>query len=188
MTVELSHPLRNMANVMDIEDQADLYTGAVDANARHEERKLLDYEEPTERTGLLDGFPYSLVMKVSSLEPRDVLQTERTCLTFIRFSTTLFFTALGIVLNFRLESDGKGKKTAQSTFSKVVAYALLTLSIATLLVSGVNYFLVVNRYAMHKISTTNATSFASMMCVTGVIITLVGINIGLIIEGYIEEE
>lgn len=176
-----------MANVIDIDDQADLYTSPMESNTHQNELKELEYEAPSEHTGLLKGFPYSLVMKVSSLEPRDVLQTERTCLTFIRFSTTLFFTSLGIVLNFRLETNGKGKKTAQTTFSKVVAYALLFLSIATLLVSGVNYFLVVNRYAMHKISTTNATSFASVMCVTAVIITLVGINVGLIIEGYIKE-
>lgn len=174
-----------MANLIDIEDQADLYTGPVESNTHQNDLKEFEYEAPTEHTGLLKGFPYSLVMKVSSLEPRDVLQTERTCLTFIRFSTTLFFTSLGIVLNFRLGTNGK--KMAQTTFSKVVAYALLILSIATLLVSGVNYFLVVNRYAMHKISTTNATSFASVVCVTAVIITLVGINIGLIIEGYIEE-
>ena len=49
---------------------------------------------------------YSLVMKVETSEPRDVLQLERTCLTFVRFSTALFFTALGIILNFKLDTSG----------------------------------------------------------------------------------
>ncbi|KAK6204598.1 uncharacterized protein RJT21DRAFT_9727 [Scheffersomyces amazonensis] len=148
-----------------------------------------------EQSALLGSFPYTLVMKVSASEPRDVLQSERTCLTFIRFSTSLFFTALGIIVNFKFDSSGEKTTPTSpphshfnaSLYSTVVSYILLILALATLVLSAVNYFITVTRYANHKIDTYSFNNFATVICMTCVIITLMGASISLIVQGYIEQ-
>ncbi|CUM54725.1 uncharacterized protein AC631_04244 [Debaryomyces fabryi] len=145
----------------------------------------------SERLTLLGRLPYSLIMKVSSSEPRDVLQLERTFLSFIRFATSLFFTALGIVINFKLDSSGKsGKKEPpfnNSKYSTVISFILFVLSLCVLVISGVNYFITIKRYAKHKIETYNFNNLATVICMTSIIITLIAISVSLIIEGYLEE-
>ncbi|KAI5954438.1 hypothetical protein KGF54_002213 [Candida jiufengensis] len=137
-------------------------------------------------------FPYNLVMKVVSSEPRDVLQSERTCLTFIRFSTALFFTALGIILNFKFDTSGdskdenKHRRFSHRKYSIAISYILLILSFLVLVVSGVNYFITIRRYARHKIYTYSFNNFTTAICITGIILTLVAINITMIVEGYLE--
>ncbi|KAI5958875.1 hypothetical protein KGF57_002309 [Candida theae] len=140
-------------------------------------------------------FPYPLVMKVVSSEPRDVLQSERTFLTFTRFATSLFFTALGIILNFKLDTSGDDKSKSQderksgfnhTKFSVAVSYLLLVLSLFVLVVSGSSYYITINRYAQHKIATYNFNNLPTAACITGVIITLIAINVTLIVEGFLE--
>ncbi|CAK9437296.1 uncharacterized protein LODBEIA_P16740 [Lodderomyces beijingensis] len=156
-------------------------------------------EEPeTHHAQTVPHFPYNLVMKVTTSEPRDVLQSERTCLTFIRFSTALFFTALGIMLNFKL--DTSGQEPAQpdpnrrkhpifnhSKYSKAASFMLLILALFVLVLSAVNYFITVNRYARHKIATYNFNNLTTMACMTGIVFTLGVINITMLIEGYVRE-
>ncbi|KAK6456078.1 uncharacterized protein RJT20DRAFT_127860 [Scheffersomyces xylosifermentans] len=154
------------------------------------------YASVSEHSSLMGRFPYSLVMKVSASEPRDVLQSERTCLTFIRFSTALFFTALGIILNFKLDTSGVEETDPNphhggfdaSTYSMAVSYILLLLSLGTLILSGINYFITIKRYANHKIQTYAFNNFSTVVCITCVIITLMAISISLTIQGYLEQE
>ena len=146
----------------------------------------------SERLALLGKVPYSLIIKVSASEPRDVLQLERTCLSFIRFAASLFFTALGIVINFKLDSSGHNGKKKQrpfnsSKYSTVVSFILLALSFSVLVISGINYFVTVKRYAKHKIETYNFNNIVTVICMTSIILTLMGISISLIIEGYLED-
>ncbi|KAK6459960.1 hypothetical protein DFJ63DRAFT_321235 [Scheffersomyces coipomensis] len=199
-----------MTDVNDIEDQIRIYRPSlgpssptnqdVQQTIRHIKHNDNDndndttYRSVSEQSALLDSFPYSLVMKVSSSEPRDVLQSERTCLTFIRFSTSLFFTALGIIVNFKFNSSGqpidddnpRGRFNA-SLYSTIVSYVLLLLSLATLVLSGINYFITVQRYANHKINTYSFNNFSTVIVMTCVIITLIAISISLIVEGYLEQ-
>ncbi|CAI5755636.1 unnamed protein product [Candida verbasci] len=139
------------------------------------------------------GFPYSLILKVQSSEPRDVLQSERTCLSFVRFSTALFFTALAVLLNFKFDTSGnesnhdKDDNCYHKTYSIVVSYMLLFLSSSVLVVSGFNYFITINRYAKLKISTYNFNNLSTVICMAGIVITLVSLNILMIVEGYLED-
>lgn len=153
-----------------------------------------NYPIYSEEAMLSGRFPYALVMKVSSSEPRDVLQSERTCLTFIRFSTSLFFVALGVILNFKLhtssdDQDGGGDEPSRgfSNYSFFVAMVLMSLAVITLIVSGIDYFVTIKRYAKHKIKTYNFNNLTTIFCVTSIIITLLGINISLIVDQYIKE-
>lgn len=171
------------------------------------QRVDLDYSNPTvshrltrtptiddeENAHVLPHFPYPLIMKVVSSEPRDVLQSERTFLTFTRFATALFFTALGIILNFKFDTSGdksheneQKHKFNHTKFSIAVSYILLVLSLFVLVVSGSSYYITINRYAQHKIATYNFNNLPTAACITGVIITLIVINVTLIVEGYLE--
>lgn len=138
-------------------------------------------------------FPYSLVLKITSSEPRDVLQSERTCLAFIRFACALFVTALGLIFNFKLDLSGKTPKTPtskflESTYSTVVSFILIALALFTLLLSAVNYFVTVGRYANHKIKTYSFNNLTTVVCMTSIVLTLTGISVSLIVEGYRLEE
>lgn len=149
-----------------------------------------------ENAHVLPHFPYPLIMKVVSSEPRDVLQSERTFLTFTRFATALFFTALGIILNFKFDTSGDATKSPDeedqkhrfnhTKFSVSVSYILLVLSLFVLVVSGSSYYITINRYAQHKIATYNFNNLPTAACITGVIITLIVINATLIVEGFLE--
>ncbi|CAN3474172.1 hypothetical protein DICA0_A05974 [Diutina catenulata] len=148
-------------------------------------------DEALERQPLLGRFPYNLVMEVSASEPRDVLQSERTTLTFTRFATTLMFTALGMILNFKINSTGEGKEPEHhaSDFSRwcqtVVSYVLLVLSLFTLILSGVNYMVTVRRYANHKIQTFAFNNWVTAVCFSAVVITLAAVCVLFIVEGYL---
>ncbi|KAG2736193.1 hypothetical protein G9P44_000283 [Scheffersomyces stipitis] len=205
-----------MADANDIEDQVRLFRPvfqeSASGNQLHTSNSTTQlryhthpgpdtiYASITESSSLLGRFPYSLVMKVSTSEPRDVLQSERTTLTFIRFATSLFFTALGIILNFKLnssgvDSDDPGSGSPEhrhghfnvSTYSTIVSYILLILALATLVISGINYFITIQRYANHKIQVYSFNNITTVICVTCIIITLMVISISLIVQGYLEE-
>ncbi|ODV80091.1 uncharacterized protein CANTADRAFT_89676 [Suhomyces tanzawaensis NRRL Y-17324] len=143
---------------------------------------------------LLSGFPYSLVMEITASEPRDVLQLERTCLTFIRFACSLVFSALGMVLNFKLNTSGKPTKPHQprkgfnrTAYTTAAAFVLVVLAFAVLILSGINYLITIQRYASHKIETYNYNNMSTVVCMTCVFVTLIAINVSLIVDGYILE-
>lgn len=148
-------------------------------------QRALNLESANENLTLLHTFPYTLLMKVSTSEPRDLLQLERTCLTFVRLASSLFFTALGIMLNFKLDTSGGSQKSSSTLFSVTVSFILLGLGFAALVISGIDYFITIDRYAKHKIDTYNFTNFSTVICMTCIIITLMGISISLIVEEYL---
>lgn len=145
--------------------------------------------EHDEQRPLLLRFPYSLVMKVSLSEPRDVLQTERTTLTFVRFATTLFFTAMGMILNFRINSLGKPSTGHRHPFSEwcstIILFILIILALFTLVLLGVNYMFAIRRYADHKIQTYGFSNTLTAVCFTAVVVALAAICVLFIIEGYV---
>ena len=166
-------------------------------NLNHKKKSLPPFSRvDSNNATVLDNFPYNLVMKVTTSEPRDVLQSERTCLTFIRFSTALFFTALGIILGFKLDTSGKTPNStpdkgnpifSHSKFSKAASFILLVLALFVLILSAVNYFITIHRYAKRKIETYNFNNLTTVICMTVIVLTLGVINIVMIIEGYIED-
>lgn len=134
--------------------------------------------------------PFTLLMQITASEPRDVLQLERTALSFIKFSCTLFFGALAIMLDFRFESGDRGDKpqAGELVYSTVTSFALLALSLAILLVCAVNYMITVRRYASHKIETYNFNNKITVVCMSTVMTVLVGICIALVVQGYTMEK
>ncbi|ODQ80583.1 hypothetical protein BABINDRAFT_7299 [Babjeviella inositovora NRRL Y-12698] len=137
-----------------------------------------------ERTSLLYRLNPSLIMENTTSQPRDGLQAERTTLTFTRFSATLAFTSVAMVLNYRLESSSLPEDDGfhRSKFTLPVGILLITLALSSLVVSGFNYVKTIRHYASGKIKT--VSSLPTILLVSCIVVVLLGINIGLIIDGY----
>lgn len=137
-------------------------------------------------------FPKAHIIRVDLSEPRDVLQSERTFLGFIRFALSLFFTAIGLVLGFLLKSDKPDnhedeRRQSFTLFNRVVSFLLVFLAFSTLAMAGVNYFQAVRRYSQRKIRTLGTNNTVLAVCVTAVVVTLAGLNVSLIVERYIQK-
>ncbi|KAF3989449.1 hypothetical protein FT663_03340 [Candidozyma haemuli var. vulneris] len=145
-------------------------------------------QEPESKRRTWFGLPK--VLDVTSSEPRDVLQSERTLLAFVRFSTSLYFAATGMIMGFHLRTSGKEHKHLpnfnNNLFNKITAAILIVLAFSTLIISGINYFRTVRRYSQHRIHTYGFNNITMILCVTAVVVTLIGINIALIIERFID--
>lgn len=135
-------------------------------------------------------FPALKVLEITLSEPRDVLQSERTLLSFVRFSTALYFAATGMVMGFHLRTSGKEHgllpKLHNGVFNKVMAGILILLAFATLIISGINYFRTVRRYSQKRIHTYGFNNATMIVCVTAVVLTLIGINVALIVERLVD--
>ncbi|CCE82963.1 Piso0_002733 [Millerozyma farinosa CBS 7064] len=127
-----------------------------------------------------------LAVEVTTSEPRDIAQAERTSMAFIKFGSTLFFSALAIALNFRLDTaaDGDRGNRGLSLYSTVTSYILMALALAVMIISGGSYYTTIQQYANHKIRTNSFTSIIPVVCVTFIVLTLIAVDIALIVEGY----
>ena len=131
---------------------------------------------------LLRQFPYTLVIKIVSSEPRDVLNLEITCLLFIQFSTSLFMSALGVMLNFRLDTSGNAQRGRDNSSNiTAISFMLVGLSLVVMVVAGINYFVSVDRYARHKVRV-QFSKFISVFSLTSTIVILIAINLYLIVD------
>ncbi|CCE82040.1 Piso0_002733 [Millerozyma farinosa CBS 7064] len=127
-----------------------------------------------------------LPVEVTTSEPRDIAQAERTSMSFIKFGSTLFFSALAIALNFRLDTaaDGDTNQGGLTLYSTVTSYILMALALAVMIISGLSYYTTIQQYANHKIRTNSFTSIIPVVCVTFIVLTLMAVDIALIVEGY----
>lgn len=135
--------------------------------------------------------PKLKVLEITLSEPRDVLQSERTLLSFVRFSTSLYFAATGMIMGFHLRTSGKEHhhlpNFQSGVFNRVMAAILILLAFATLVISGVNYFRTVRRYSQKRIHTYGFNNVTMIVCVTAVVLTLIGINVALIVERLLDK-
>lgn len=63
-----------------------------------------------------------------------------------------------------------------------MAVILIALSVATLVVSCVNYLSTVRRYSQKRIHTYGFNNMMMVILVTAVVFTLIGINVALIVQ------
>lgn len=127
-------------------------------------------------------------LKIESSEPRDVLQLERTFLTFLRFSLSLLFTALAIFQHFRLDTSGSHDPfRPYNGITVPIAFILVGLALFALMLSTFNYFVTVQRYAQHKISIGGVYNKATVVCMTLIMVSMIGICVLLIVDSYLGE-
>lgn len=124
-----------------------------------------------------------LAIDITGSEPRDILMTERTGLTWIKLSVTLTAVAITIITNFRLETNRENPNYSPPhwlpAFSYGVAILFALLSMATLFVGGASYTQSVYNYRMHRINTFSFTTALGFLFVVGVV--LLSINIVLMV-------
>ncbi|EGV63770.1 hypothetical protein CANTEDRAFT_104939 [Yamadazyma tenuis ATCC 10573] len=133
------------------------------------------------------SFHKTMILKIKTSEPRDALQSERTCLSFIRFSTTLFITSFGILLNFKLDSSSSAplrQDFLSSYYSKVLSYMLIALSGLFLVLSGITYFVTMKRYKLGKIENFGFNNVYHSVLVFVLILVLFVVNIALLVSSY----
>ena len=125
------------------------------------------------------------VLRVTTSEPRDALQSERTCLSFIRFSTTLFVTSFGILINFKILSpDDEFKPVFNSKFSIIISFILLGSSIVLLVCSLINYLVTINNYKVHNIHNFGFNNTFNSVVMLSLIALWVSLNICLLADVY----
>lgn len=135
-------------------------------------------------------FPRVLILKVDGSEPRDVLQLEMTCLSYMHLSTTLFVLAAAVALDIKFPSRGDAPWHGflgkfPTSFLLFISFTLILLSIFILVVSGLHYIWTIERYAQHLIRLRSWVYIIRLVSMTSIILILMGINISLIIDSQI---
>lgn len=134
-----------------------------------------------------------MLLPIKTSEPRDALQLERTCLSLIRFSTTLFVTSFGIHLNFRLNTTGDSNnddgathdKFINSVLAQCLSYVLVGLLLVFLIVTGASYYITINRYRKAKINNFGFNNSINSILMAVLIVSLITLNILLLVDSYI---
>lgn len=139
--------------------------------------------QPTEHDHLLTWLP-STTLECTLSEPRDLLQNERTLLTFSKFSTALFFCAFSVILGFSFTDEKERPRPGKTTLAKCVFSILIFLALFGLIVALVSYFQTVRRLTQGRIHTIGPHKGIVMACFTAVVVTLIIVNSLLIAERY----
>lgn len=123
-----------------------------------------------------------LIIDNTTSEPRDILMTERTALTWIKFSITLAAIAITIVTNFRLDTSLKGFSTSNSSdpvwfpkFSYAISIVFVLLSMATLCVGALSYYQSIYNYKTHHINTYSLKTTLGFLFMVGLLLLVVNI-------------
>lgn len=127
-----------------------------------------------------------LPVEVSSSEPRDVGQLERTYLLTVKLCGYLIFTAIGLLLDFKMETGDAGGSNPNSIllrYSVLLTFIVLGVCLMSIMVNSVNYWLTVHRYANHSILTKNY-NIMSISSMSLVFIVFAGVNIVFLYYGF----
>jgi uncharacterized membrane protein YidH (DUF202 family) len=125
----------------------------------------------------------NLIINNTGSEPRDILMTERTALSWAKFGVTLAAIAITIVTNFRLDTSGSFQSNPDpddipdwfSTFSYRISILFVVLSIFTLAIGWVTYIQSIYSYRSHKVFTYSMKFTIGFLFVVGLI--LLAINL-----------
>lgn len=124
-----------------------------------------------------------LVMDNTSSEPRDILMTERTALSWIKLSITLTAVAITVITNFRINTSDGGSnhgnfnndKTAFPKFSYGISILFVLLSIATLCIGALTYFQSIFNYEIHHVRTFSLDTALGFLFVVGLLLFAINI-------------
>lgn len=122
-----------------------------------------------------------LMVDNTTSEPRDILMTERTALSWVKFSITLAAIAITIVTNFRLDTSGDGGDGDRRPppwvprFSYGVSILFILLSMATLFVGCLSYFQSIYNYKAHRVNTYSLKTTLGFLFVVGLVLLAVNV-------------
>lgn len=153
---------------------------------------IRDVDADLETARLLATWNAELIVENKVSEPRDILMTERTTLSWLKFSIVLIVASVAVFLNYRIETDksesntGNGNGNGNKNFRDSTVYAttigllFAALSLVGTICSAINYYKAIRNYASDKIATFDSriTTVFFSVCIT----TLIAINIALMIK------
>lgn len=122
-----------------------------------------------------------LMIDNTTSEPRDILMTERTALSWVKFSITLAAIAITIVTNFRLDTSGDNDSGDRRSppwvprFSYGVSILFILLSMATLFVGCLSYFQSIYNYKANRVNTYSLKTTLGFLFVVGLVLLAVNI-------------
>ncbi|KAG0687968.1 hypothetical protein C6P40_001582 [Pichia californica] len=124
-----------------------------------------------------------LMIDNTTSEPRDILMTERTALSWVKFSITLATIAITIVTNFRLDTSGNNSGGGNDEnsppwlpkFSYGTAILFVLLSMATLSIGCLSYFQSIYNYKEHSVNTYSLKTTLGFLFIVGLVLLSVNI-------------
>lgn len=120
----------------------------------------------------------NLIIDTTTSEPRDVLMTERTALTWVKFSMTLAAISLTIVTNFRLDTSNKNSIRPPywfPQFSYGISILFVILSMVTLFIGAGLYAQSIYNYKNHSVSTYSLKLALGFLFFIGLVLLAVNI-------------
>ncbi|OUM51871.1 hypothetical protein BVG19_g1007 [[Candida] boidinii] len=151
---------------------------------------IRDIDVDLETARLLATWNAELIVENKVSEPRDILMTERTTLSWLKFSIVLIVASVAVFLNYRIETDesnskigdgnGNGNVRDSTVYATTIGLLFATLSLVGTICSAINYYKAIRNYASEKITTFDSriTTVFFSVCIA----TLIGINIALMIK------
>lgn len=124
---------------------------------------------------------HDVVIHNTNSEPRDVLMTERTAFSWMKFSLSLSVISIAVITDFRFPHGNGDEDNAPngSTFNLMaVAIVFISLSLGCIFFGAYGYFQMVRGYDLHKVKVLKfeySMLYLFIMCVV-----IIGINSGLI--------
>lgn len=119
---------------------------------------------------------HNVVLQNTNSEPRDVLMTERTALSWMKFALSLALIAVAVATHTRLpDSNGKDDSGSSGGLnSTAIAVVFIVLSLGCVFFGAFGYFQMVNSYDLDKIRVLKFEYSVLYIFVMGIV--LMGIN------------
>ncbi|GMM28542.1 hypothetical protein DAMA08_012580 [Martiniozyma asiatica (nom. inval.)] len=117
-----------------------------------------------------------IIIENTGSEPRDVLMSERTALSWIKFSLSLTVIAIAVLTDFRLSSEETTTKPLSNALA--VSIVFICLSLGCIFFGSLGYFQMVRGYELHKVNVFHFEYSMWYLFITGAV--LLGLNCGLI--------
>ncbi len=121
------------------------------------------------------------IMQNRTSEPRDLLMSERTFLSWVKCGSMMCLMACLVVVNFRFETSGNEVSGWSPKYNLLIAILLCVLGLGCFIVSGISYLQSLHGYKHQRVTTYDpryTTGYLIVLC-----IALLGINLAFMIEG-----
>lgn len=121
------------------------------------------------------------IMQNRTSEPRDLLMSERTFLSWVKCGAMMCLMACLVIVNFRFETSKEDIGGLSPKYNLFIAILLSALGLGCFIVSGISYMQSLHGYKHQKVTTYDSrytTGYLIILCTA-----LLGVNIAFLIEG-----
>lgn len=120
-----------------------------------------------------------LVVDNRTSEPRDMLMTEGTMLSWVRFASVLALAAVALLLQFQFDTSNEGDFVHSKAYTITVGTIFGVLSIVGILVSLLTYHTTVRAFVRQRTGLGSNIPMAGF--VVCVVVVLLGVSVSLMV-------